>query len=296
MLAGLLGHHLTTLDIDFLRSLPDGLVVDLDRQLDLERSEPGLPSLLWSILWEASAARRLPPGFTKQVTFSLRGHRFTMELDLSESPECGYLLRNPTVAITRRLLRGGSTMLDIGANAGFHAISAGLLYRSVIAFEPTPATFARLERNIALSQLPNVRALAIALSDREGEASFAINPAHCGANRLADAPGAAAGQTVTVRLRTLDSLDAAASVGPIDFMKIDVEGHECEVIAGASKVIGRDRPTIVAEFNSPELFDRFRSLLPSGYRAVRDRSDGTSVPVAGGQEAVAARDVVFEAR
>lgn len=290
--AGALGRQLTDLDLDFLRALPDGLVVDLDRQLDASRASPDLPSVFWSMLWEASAARRLGASCPKRVEFRLGGRRFTMELDLAESPECGYLLRNPTVAITRRLLAGGETMLDIGANAGFHALSAALFFRRVVACEPTPATADRLARNVAISGFDHVTVERIALSDRAGEALLRIERGHCGSNRL----GSGDAEGIRVPIETLDALDARSRLGRVDFIKIDVEGHECEVAAGARSVLERDRPTLMVEFNTPELFERFRTLLPSGYRSLHDRPDGTTGPIASGNEAVAARDVMFVGR
>lgn len=300
MVAGMLGHHLSEIDVDFLRALPDGLTVDLDRQLELERRDPGLPSALWSILWEASAARRFGDAsdrsMRKLVHFTLRGQRFTMELDLAESPECGYLLRNPTVRLTRLLsaFEGrGRTMLDIGANVGFHALTAGLFFRRVVAFEPTPSTATRLERNVMASALRHIDVKRCALSNRTGEAAFALDVGHCGANRIAGEPRL--GETIQVPLRRLDDLakETPGALGKLDFVKIDVEGHECEVLEGGRETIAHDRPQLFVEFNTPAQFDRFRTLLPQGYRAVRPNIDGSSSDIRTGDDAVAARDVLF---
>lgn len=229
--------------------------------------------------------------------FTLRGQRFTMELDLAESPECGYLLRNPTVHLTQ-LLAGfagrGRTMLDVGANVGFHALSAGLFFRRVVAFEPTPATAARLQRNVMASALRHIDVRRCALSNRNGEADLVVDRGHCGANRL-DGAAASAGERVKVPLRRLDDLvrEAPAAMGRIDFVKIDVEGHECEVLEGGLDTINHDRPQLFVEFNTAAQFDRFRSTLPHGYRAVRPNLDGRHEPIKDGHEAVVARDVLF---
>ncbi|MFO0826912.1 MAG: FkbM family methyltransferase [Phycisphaerales bacterium] len=289
----MLGHHLSAIDVEFLRALPDGCTVDLDRQFELERREPGLPSVLWSILWEASAARACPAPCVKRVEFTLQGRRFVMALDLAESPECGYLLRNPTIRLTRQLMNGGATMLDVGANAGFHALTAALFFRRVVAFEPTPATASRLARSIELSGFAHVGLERCALSNRDGEATFLIDAAHCGANRLGEA-ATGGRQPTRVPLRRLDSM--MDSISDVDFIKIDVEGHECEVLEGARGIVARDRPTLVVEFNAPQQFDRFVSLLPSGYRATTVDLDGAHAALASGTEAVRARDVTFLGR
>lgn len=291
--AGALGRHLTPLDLDFLRSLQSGVTLDLDRQLAYRSSgtprERALDSVLWSMLWEASAARLHGAPCPARVEFRLRGRRFVMELDLAECPECGYLVRNPTVELTAQLLVGGDTMLDVGANAGFHALTAACFFRRVLAFEPTPETAARLERNVTLSGAANVRVERVALSNRAGESSLVVNPSHCGANRIGDGDGA------RVPLRRLD--DVLAECGDaatrIDFVKIDVEGHECEVAEGAQATFARHTPTLFVEFNSADQFARFRHLLPDPYRAFRVDVDGTRTAIADGAQAVAARDVTF---
>ena len=291
MLAGMLGHHLTGVDLDFLRTLPSALVVDLDRQFERERQDPGMPSILWSILWEASAARRYGAPCLTQVEYRLRGQRFVMELDLAESPECGYLLRNPTIRLTAQLVTGGETMLDVGANAGFHALTAALFYKRVIAFEPTPATATRLERNVALSKFNHVTVERVALSDHDGTATLSINPTHCGANRLGASNGPA---SMRVALKRLDAM--MTSLGQVDLIKIDVEGHECEVLAGASELVLRDRPTLIVEFNTPQQFERFRAMLPNGYAAMKVDLDGATTSIGNATAAVAARDVTFRGR
>ncbi|MBL9147513.1 MAG: FkbM family methyltransferase [Phycisphaerae bacterium] len=296
MVAGMLGHRLTPLDLDFLRAIPQGLVVDLDRQFDYRRSaDPsarGLESVLWSVLWEASATRRIGSPCPLLAEFRLRGKRFRMELDLAESPECGYALRNPTIELTSLLVAGGDVMLDIGANAGFHALTAACFYRRVVAFEPTPATADRLARSVALSGFGNVELERCALSNANGTATFAIDPTHCGTNRI----GTGA-QTLSVPMRRLDDLVAerGASFGRVSLAKIDVEGHECEVLEGARELVARDRPTLFVEFNTAAHFDRFRAMLPAGYRACTVDVDGRETPIATAAQAVAVRDVTFRA-
>jgi FkbM family methyltransferase len=299
MVAGMLGQCLSTIDRDFLLAIPDGITIDLDRQLDLEGTEPGLPSVFWSILWEASAADTLGRSVRKRVHFTLRGQRFTMDLDLSESPECGYLVRNPTVRLTKLLADFGGkgrTMLDVGANVGFHALTAGLFFRRVVAFEPTPATADRLERNVMASALRHIDVRRCALSNRSGQAQFSVSRGHCGANRVAAGSHAeASAEAISVPLRTIDELarESPGGLGKLDFIKIDVEGHECEVLEGGRETISHDRPKLFVEFNTPEQFDRFRSLLPPGYRPIRPEIDGSMSSIENGRAAVRARDVLF---
>jgi FkbM family methyltransferase len=297
LLAGTVGAHLTELDRDFLKAIPDGTVVDLDRQLAMADTDPSLPSLLWSVLWEASARGAVEPGLKKRVEYRLAGKTFKMELDLGESPECGYLLRNPTPMLTGLLRAGGDLCLDIGANAGFHALTAGLFFKKVVAIEPTPATAERLRTNVVLSGFWHVRVEPIALGDADGEATLAVTPGHCGTNRIAD--GGRGG--VRVPVRTLDALAIDAEGGlaghRVDFIKIDVEGHERAVLAGGRETIARDRPDLFVEFNSAAAFEGFAAMLPKGYRAMAPiGTKGQVRAIERTADAVAVRDVLFRGR
>lgn len=296
LLAGTVGAHLTELDRDFLKAIPDGTVVDLDRQLAMADRDPTLPSLLWSVLWEASARGAVAPGLRKRVDYRLAGKTFKMELDLGESPECGYLLRNPTPMLTGLLTAGGDLCLDIGANAGFHALTAGLFFKKVVAIEPTPDTAERLRTNIVLSGFWHVRVEPIALGDTDGEATLAVTPGHCGTNRIASEGGG-----VRVPVRTLDALafdpEGGLAGHRVDFIKIDVEGHERAVLAGGCETIARDRPDLLVEFNSAAAFEGFAAMLPKGYRAMAPiGTKGQVRPIERGGDAVEVRDVLFRGR
>jgi FkbM family methyltransferase len=296
LLAGTVGAHLTELDRDFLKAIPDGTVVDLDRQLAMADGDPTLPSLLWSVLWEAGARGAVAPGLKKRVDYRLAGKTFKMELDLGESPECGYLLRNPTPMLTGLLMAGGDLCLDIGANAGFHTLTAGLFFKKVVAIEPTPATAERLRTNVVLSGFWHVRVEPIALGDADGEATLAVTPGHCGTNRIASGGGG-----VRVPVRTLDALAIDPEGGlaghRVDFIKVDVEGHERAVLKGGRETIARDRPDLLVEFNSAAAFEGFAAMLPKGYRAMAPiGTKGQIRPIGRAADAVAVRDVLFRGR
>ena len=296
VLAGTVGARLTDLDRDFLKAIPDGTVIDLDRQLALADEDPALPSLLWSVLWEASARGTVPRGLRKRVEYRLAGKSFKMELDLGESPECGYLVRNPTPMLTGLLKAGGDLCLDVGANAGFHALTAGLFFKKVVAIEPTPATAERLQSNVVLSGFWHVRVEPIALGERDGEATLTMTPGHCGMNRIV-----ASGSGVRVPVRTLDALaidpDGGLAGHRVDFIKIDVEGHERAVLAGGRETIEKHRPDLLVEFNSEAAFEGFLQALPKGYRAMAPVGTNAQVrPVRSATDAVATRDILFQGR
>ncbi len=133
--------------------------------------------------------------------------------------------------------------IDIGANRGVYTHVLSKLVPRVEAFEPNPAVFRRLRRALPA----NARAHQVALADREGEAELLVplDPGKYADQRATLSPASAerATRSVTVPMRTLDSLDFT-NVG---FIKIDVEGFEQAVLCGARATLGRERPVLLIE-------------------------------------------------
>jgi FkbM family methyltransferase len=150
------------------------------------------------------------------------------------------------------LLPADGVALDVGAYIGTHTLAlarrAGAGGR-VVAFEPHPAFFALLERNVTDNGLTNVSLCNFGLSDRSGVMTTSpVDPGlegNFGGTRLDAATTAGAGAP-TVRVRTLDELALARC----DLIKMDVEGMEALVLAGAGRTIERHRPIVYAECNS----------------------------------------------
>lgn len=156
------------------------------------------------------------------------------------------------IRFVRRLLQPGWTVLDIGANFGLYSTTCGRLVGPagrVFAFEPAPNTARFLARSCALNQLRNVNIVEAALSDQDGEAWIELNP-NPELNRLVAAP--AAGLNVErVPIMTLDrwSGERAAAGDALrpDFIKLDAEGHEHQVLDGGASLLARTSPIVLFE-------------------------------------------------
>jgi FkbM family methyltransferase len=148
----------------------------------------------------------------------------------------------------------GGSVIDVGANIGITAIMAGLLAGSgrVIALEPVTETFKFLERNVAQSGLSNVDCVRAALSSAPGSVDLITRPgsnfaAFVGYEDVLDRyPGYT--QDVAPAL-TMDDLVHEKDLHRIDFIKIDVEGYELEVLAGAKGALAEFEPTVFLEAN-----------------------------------------------
>jgi len=151
---------------------------------------------------------------------------------------------NPEIARLPGLVGEGRRAIDIGANRGVYTYWLSRCCDRVEAFEPNPDPAERI-RSAALG---NVHLHDEALSDEKGEAEFRV-PRHRkgGADhpggRLGDLGDAEIAARFTTALARLDDF----ALSDVDFIKIDVEGHEEKVLDGAMDTIGRWRPALLIE-------------------------------------------------
>jgi FkbM family methyltransferase len=119
-------------------------------------------------------------------------------------------------------------IVDCGANIGVSVLFFKTLQpdADVMAFEPDPATFARLERTIALNALQDVRAENAAVGEQDGTASFYYSPSDSGSLTASVQPSWGGDKCREVRVVRLSRWIRQ----PIDFLKLDVEGAEYGVV------------------------------------------------------------------
>ena len=152
------------------------------------------------------------------------------------------------------------TSIDVGAKTGMYSYRLLAHAAAVTAFEPNPE-LARLLRSVFGER---IEIYETALSDKEGTATLRLPAAKSGmlkagrgtiedANALAGMGGAA--KSFRVVTRRLDDY----AIPDLGFIKIDVEGHEMAVLAGAFETIARCRPNLLVEANdahAPGAVDR----------------------------------------
>lgn len=163
------------------------------------------------------------------------------------------------------------TVFDVGAHIGLTALefSDEFPNAAVYAFEPGSRNFRRMQSNLVGK--PDIRLHNIGFSSVPGEAVLLCEPEHPSMARIVRRGTA---NTETVKLDTIDNFCAAAGVKQIDLLKIDVEGHEMQVFAGAQKMLEEGRISIIRFETAidPDLdyhtqfFEAFEFLRPLGYR------------------------------
>ncbi|MBW4034829.1 MAG: FkbM family methyltransferase [Proteobacteria bacterium] len=162
---------------------------------------------------------------------------------------------NPLIALVAGLPTP-ATILDVGANIGLTSIvmAARSPHDQIIAFEPIPDNLDFLRHNLATNHITNCRVIASAVGDTRGTVRMTSRGAWSLVRQTI--PGAppdptAQVSTETVPLTTLDGFCAEHLPGQrIDLIKIDVEGFEPNVLAGAAHTIAQWQPTIFMEFNA----------------------------------------------
>jgi FkbM family methyltransferase len=161
-------------------------------------------------------------------------------------------------ALLDKLLTPGMVFMDVGANEGFYSVFASRRVGetgSVWAFEPSRREMERLTANVGLNGLANVRPFCVALADEDGDAELLIaSDEHSGHNTLGHfVYESGLDRREPVRLRRLDSLVQESTLERLDFLKIDAEGAEMRVLAGAGDALRKFRPFILLEMNDPSL-------------------------------------------
>jgi FkbM family methyltransferase len=155
--------------------------------------------------------------------------------------------------------RGGA--LDIGAFIGTHSVFFAKYcgFAPVIAFEPNPVTFPFLARNLAANDVSRtVLPVALALGARAGLATVVAGSDTNRASASVDFDAGGPTQVSTV------DIEVGARPEPIGLMKIDVEGAELAVLAGAAGTIERHRPLLCIELHTAARVRRAMAML-AGY-------------------------------
>jgi FkbM family methyltransferase len=150
----------------------------------------------------------------------------------------------------RNRLKPGMTVIDVGANAGVYTFSAATRVGpegKVIAIEPFPACVGYLQETCRVNQLDWVQVYGAAASDQAGNIRLSIHGASELNEVIAEDVEVAPGQAVEVRCLTLDSLIETEQLMAVDFLKLDAEGHEINVLHGAKRLLKEFSPIILYE-------------------------------------------------
>lgn len=173
------------------------------------------------------------------------GHKLYIDSsDVSLTPALlmtGGVWEPGTTALLKKIISPEMTVVDIGANIGYHTLTAANLVGSngkVYAFEPEPGNFDLLNKNIHANKYDNVTTICKAVADKVGISEMIIYPTKHGAHKLM-IPNNTHKITMPVEVVTLDEFFKDIKK-PIDVVKIDVEGFESAVFDGMENMIKKN--------------------------------------------------------
>lgn len=160
-----------------------------------------------------------------------------------------------------RVLKPGMTVLDIGANIGYYALmelSKIGLSGTLIAVEPSPSNIQLLKKNLTLNQYNDIEIHQGAVSDTVGTKKFFLSQMSNLNTFHTEGSGAKylSGETVDVETFTVPSIMGGRN---LDLIRMDVEGHEVEVLRGLLPAIES------AELNPAIIFETHMSCYGSDH-------------------------------
>ncbi|MFC2494678.1 MAG: FkbM family methyltransferase [Candidatus Absconditicoccaceae bacterium] len=154
-------------------------------------------------------------------------------------------------------IKKGSVFLDIGANIGYYSLIASKkvgLDGRVIAFEPVKKNYEALLKNIEINSITNVSVFNFGLGNKEETSKIHLIDSDSGKSSImVDYQG----DIEQIQMKKFDDLDLDFDKSKVQFIKIDVEGYEFEVLKGMRNLLQENRTLeIMMEF-SPEYYKEF---------------------------------------
>ena len=182
------------------------------------------------------------------------------------------LYERPFLMFAKNHLRKQRTMLDVGANVGNHSIFLSRIFKHICAFEPNPTALGYLHSNKKRNQSENLTIYEVGLGREDAAIPFLEDhDGNLGKSQFVHEKDQeqTGGTLPTLPIKNGDKLVQKNAIENIDFIKIDVEGFEPDVLAGLGETISKHRPVIAFEFHGQDqgtdAYEALEALLP-GYK------------------------------
>ncbi len=148
--------------------------------------------------------------------------------------------------------RIGETVVDVGSHIGIYTLRAARNVGNrgtVVSFEPDQRNFKLLEKNVEINGLTGVKLFSVALDRKSGRNTFylSVDPLYSSVF-----PSAHTGEEIEVETTTLDKVAEKLRLTHIDWVKIDVEGNELNVLEGGKKTFSNLVDRVIIETSNPK--------------------------------------------
>lgn len=166
----------------------------------------------------------------------------------------------PDYEVLEKYISRGDWVIDVGANIGHYSLKFSKLVGAsgrVFAIEPVPETFEILTSNVQLFPFKNVTLFNVAASRQPAIIGMKIPLFSFGIKNYYRA-------SITDKKTELEvycvPIDAIPMCNPVRMIKIDTEGHELQVLNGMKSLLVRDKPFLIIETNSEEVFEYLKEI------------------------------------
>ena len=170
--------------------------------------------------------------------------------------------------------------LDVGVYRGVYSLKLSENFKTVHSFEPNPLLFKYLEKNLK-KIIKNLTLYNIALSDNNGDTELKLplrkksffsgnieELYQLGAATIHQDNKIKSYKTITIKTKKLDDIEITNDIG---FIKIDVEGHEKNVLKGGEKIIKKNKPPLLVEIekrhSGKDVIETIEFINSYGYNA-----------------------------
>lgn len=200
--------------------------------------------------------------------------------------EVDFLFTDEILSNLKKIIKPGSSVIDIGAQTGNMSVAYSLFADKVLAFEPNPATFEVLEKNSKLN--PNIQPYNYAVSDTEGPITFHYSDnGFCNggfATRTHRGIGVT-GHRIPIdiwAIRLMDFLqEIKFDLSTLSMIKIDAEGHDKEIIKTISPLLKEYKPVLITEIYNGLDEEEVRELIgvinSIGYKAYDEKVNNLDI-------------------
>jgi len=200
-----------------------------------------------------------------------------------------------------RELKKGMICLDIGSNIGYFALLESKKVGNtgkIIAIEPSPMNFKQLKKNVMLQENSNIEIHNFACGDYDGLTKFSVSEISNWSRIVGekDLGSDKILSIVDIPIKKMDSFLETNPLSTIDVIRMDVEGHECQVIKGMLNTINKYKPLVVLEFHTSILDVEdakkiFEKLKKMGYQVKYFFHRELDMPMVGDMKNVQSMDV-----
>lgn len=227
------------------------------------------------------------PAVKKRVRIG--GQEYIIVSDDRYLSDMGAVFEPYMVRLFSALVKPADCVIDAGANIGMTALLFAQLAAKVVCFEPVPSTWEWLVKNIKQAEPAVIEAVNLGLGDCETGSTVTYSAENRSGGFVSQNIQPQRGHiTEQVQIRRLDDIYQKYT-DRIDFVKLDVEGYEQNVLGGMEQILHRFQPRVVLELNHwclnafqritvPDFFDFLKERFPYLYAydatgAVRDLHD-----------------------